>query len=387
MGDTTEEWKDQERQIINEFFKVKVPQTLGSKQNNQPKATRILSTDFGSKSTAECGCSETSCIDFAKIITKSDDIVLADNQGSNSFTLLCPSKSQVIQFRLKPFNTTVVDLAHQIYRNKVPRAVLHEGFPLPVYSSDIIPGRVHVLQPFPEDKFPLEREKATVIDLGWFVARATFFPRPKSPYSSTSWATTAKEKLEHLQANASLQALAPEVAKVVVRLQSGLHCLNELPAVLTHHDFAQVNIFVNDAGKVTGVIDFDEAGIEPFGMCIWGLYEGFFGSMERGKWSFYNQAADGYPGRTVREVLESAFWDSLWSNVSPDFRRQDCEAAVEIALGVGIINRYFVRGMIDDIDESQKIHRLSLEYVKGILPAVGSRRAFNQSLEAHVGQR
>ena len=38
---------------------------------------------------------------------------------------------------------------------------------------------------------------------------------------------------------------------------------------------------------------------------------GSFGGMERGKWSPYNQAANGYLGRTVREVLEIAFWDSL----------------------------------------------------------------------------
>lgn len=370
MADTTEEWKQQERRIIDEFFKIKVPETLGSRPVDKSRVS-LGSMSLDSKSAADYGCSETSCIHFAKEITKSDDIVLVDNQGSNSFTLLCPSESQVIQFRLKPFNTTTMDLAHQIYHNKVPRPILHKGFPLPVYSSDNIPGRVHILQPFPEDEFPLEREKATVIDLGCFVARATFFPQPKSSYISTSWVTTAKEMLDRLQRNVSLQKLAPEVATVVVRLQSGLHRLGDLPAVLTHHDFAQVNIFVDDVGTVTGVIDFDEAGIEPFGMCIWGLYEGFFGSMERGKWSFYKQAADGYPGRTVQEVLENAFWESLWSNVSPEFKRQVCEPAVKIALGIGIINRYFVHGMIDNIDETQKIHRLSLEYVKGILPSVG----------------
>ena len=58
------------------------------------------------------------------------------------------------------------------------------------------------------------------------------------------------------------------------------------------------------------------------------------------------------------------------SKFSPEFKRQDCEAAVEVALGIGIINRYFICGVIDKIDETQKIHRLSLEYVKGLLPAV-----------------
>lgn len=92
--------------------------------------------------------------------------------------------------------------------------------------------------------------------------------------------------------------------------------------------------------------------------------------MGGGKWSFRNQAADGYPGRTVREVLEAAFWDSLWSSVSPEMRREDFEAAVRVALIIGSINRYFIRGMMDQIDETNNVHRLSLEYAKGILPAI-----------------
>lgn len=349
---TAQEWEESERSIIQDFFENKVPKALGS------------------TTSAEYECTEASCIQFAKTITQSEDVVSVENQGYNSYTLLCPSKSQIIQFRLKPFDTTMIDLAHKIYGDQVPRSILHNDFPLPTYSSSILPGRVHILQPFPEDKFPLQREKTTVIELGHFIARSTFFPQPKSSYTSSSWTTTANEKLQRLQKNLSLRVLAPEVAEAVVHLQSELYRLNDLPAVLTHHDFAQVNIFVSDAGNVTGVLDFDEAGIEAFGMCIWGLYECFFGSMEGGKWYFYDQDADGYPGRTVRQVLEAAFWDSLWSNVSPEVKREDCEAAVNVALRIGIINRYIDCGMIEEIDEAQKVHRLSLEYVKGILPAV-----------------
>jgi hypothetical protein len=71
-------------------------------------------------------------------------------------------------------------------------------------------------------------------------------------------------------------------------------------------------------------------------------------------------------------VLETAFWESLWSNVSLELKEQraEMEAAVKVALSIGIINRYFIRGMIDKIDESIKVHRLSLEYARGILPAV-----------------
>ena len=52
MADITEEWKQQERRIINEFFKTKVPKALGSRQNNEPIATQNL---LGSKSTGLYG--------------------------------------------------------------------------------------------------------------------------------------------------------------------------------------------------------------------------------------------------------------------------------------------------------------------------------------------
>ena len=346
MAITTEEWQQQERDIIDEFFDVKVPKVFKG----------II-------------CTEESCVEFGKQFLQVDDLEPVRNQGCNSFTLVCHRKSKIVQFRLRPFDTTIADLAHRIYGSKVPRTDFHSGFPLPVYSSDIIPGKVHVLQPVAEE-FPIERQKMTVIDLGEFVAKATHFPQPKASYRADCWTIKAKETLG-LFHRSSAQA-APEIAKIAECLLEKVHLLDTLPAVLTHHDFSEVNILVNDSGEVTGVIDFDAAGIEAFGMCIWGVYECFLGSMNDGKWFFYDQPATCYPGKTVRDVLETTFWDSLWANVSQEVKekREELEVAVRVSLSIGVINRYFIRGMLDKIDESIKVHRLSLEYARGILPAV-----------------
>ena len=358
MGITEEEWQQSERAIIDKFFHVKVPEILDLKDGT------------------ESSCTEASCIEFGKRVFGADDLMPVDNQGSNSFTLVCHSKSQVIQFRLQPFDTAILDLAHQIYGNAVPRTIFQSGFRLPVYTSKIIPGKVHVLQPFPEAAFPLERQKKTVTDLGRFIARATFFPQPTTLYNTNSWTAKSRETLKQLQQNSSLQAQAPEITDIVSRLWGKVDLLDRLPAVLTHHDFSEVNILVDEAGNATGVIDFDVAGIEAFGMCIWGIYECFLGSMEEGTWSFHNQEADGYHGQTIRQVLEAAFWDSLWSSVSPELQHRDLEAAVKVALSIGIINRYFIRGMMDEIDMTNNTHRLSLEYAKGILPTIWDPASF-----------
>lgn len=351
MGLSPEEWQQQEREVIDEFFKTKVPQAIGDENSR--------------------GCNEIACFKFGQQAMQADDLEPVNNQGCNSFTLISHKLSKIIQFRLKPFDTAITDLAHQIYGTKVPKAQAHNGFPLPVYSTDLISGKVHVLQEFPK-AFPIERQKRTVMELGLFVALSTHVPQPKSSYRAESWTLKAKETLTRLQRNKSLDDKSPKIATIIARLLDQVHLLDCLPAVLTHHDFSEVNILVDEAGHVTGVVDFDVAGIEAFGMCIWGLYECFFGSMNNGKWSFHDVAAEGYPGRTVRQILETAFWESLWSNVSDELKQKRAvfEPAVRVALSIGVINRYFIRGMMDEIDESTNVHRLSLEYARGILSAI-----------------
>ncbi|OQD77797.1 hypothetical protein PENDEC_c002G06157 [Penicillium decumbens] len=292
-----------------------------------------------------------------KAILKTGNVTAVNNQGSNSFTLQTPS--MIIQFRLKPLKTDILALANEIYGDLVPKVNFHDGFPLPVYSSKVIPGQVHMFQPFSKE-FPLEREKTTVTELSLFIARAAFFEQPKANAKNDSWTNTAPEMLHRLVQNNTLKVYAPELFEVICRLQHQVHLLESLPRVLTHHDLSQVNILVSDAGKITGVIDFDEAGVEAFGMCIWGLYECFFGSMEAGKWSLYHEMP----------VLANAFWESLWANIPPSLKREEAEKAVKVSLSIGVLNRYFIEGMVDEIDLSKRVHRESLEYAKGILPRI-----------------
>lgn len=51
------------------------------------------------------------------------------------------------------------------------------------------------------------------------------------------------------------------------------------PFVLNHGDFNEVNLLINSkTGNVTGVIDWAEASVLPFGFSLYGL-ENIFGSM------------------------------------------------------------------------------------------------------------
>ncbi|KAI0100492.1 hypothetical protein GGR51DRAFT_564027 [Nemania sp. FL0031] len=219
---------------------------------------------------------------------------------------------------------------------------------------------------FPKGAFPLRRQLTTVTELAQFVAKSAFWPQPVSTYSPTSWTKTARSNLVRLTQNDSLRKIEPRFANKASSLLENFSLLDKLPPVLTHHDFAEVNIMVDLQGHVTGVIDFDDAQTEAFGMCIFGVYEGFFGVMRDQKWSFFDEPAGDGSGRSVRNVLDTAFWDTLWESVPPGMNRQEFEEAVMVAVDIGSVNRYFVRGLIENVNLESEDHRLSLEFARGI---------------------
>ncbi|KAF2153971.1 hypothetical protein K461DRAFT_311977 [Myriangium duriaei CBS 260.36] len=347
------EWLKGEREIIDKFFSTKVPGRLGP----GPGGTI---------------CTEADCIQLAQKILGTRDIQPVDNQGANSFTLSSKSKSQVVQFRLEPFKDDMLQLAARIYGSQISVAAVPShavGFPLPVYTSNVIPGKVHILQDFPDHGFPLARQQQTVADLAKFIALSSHFPQPRSACDVDGWTTTAPQVVDQLLGNKSLQLLAPALVPILTDLKTSIHLLDTLPLVLTHHDLSELNIFVDQDGHVTGVIDFETATIEAFGMAMWGIYECFLGGMEDGKFAFFNQVTAESGSGTVRESLEGTFWQTLWSSVSPELSSEN-ERAVRAALAIGVIRRYFIRGMLGNIDPSDRVHAVSLEYAKGILPAV-----------------
>ncbi|KAI9814159.1 MAG: hypothetical protein M1832_005970 [Thelocarpon impressellum] len=310
---------------------------------------------------------EKDCESFARSVLRADDIHPVENQGATSYTLICPSQSKIIQFRLQRLDEELLALARQIYGTVVPSVTFHSGLPIPVYVSPVIPGQIHIFQKFPPDAFPLERQLTTTTELARFVAKSAARPLPASSYSPTSWTKTAPTVLEKITLNQALEMHDPRFKVKALHLLDKIHLLDKLPPVLSHADFAEVNILVNAHGNVTGVIDFEDAQTEAFGMCIFGVYEGFFGEMRHQKWSFFDMPAGGRSGKSVRQVLEAAFWDTLWDALPPEMRRQDLEEAVMVAVDIGIVNRYFVRGLLEGVDLGSNDHRMSLEFARGLL--------------------
>lgn len=266
-------WEASEQETIKEFFDEKVPTTF--------KEGGVHDSAFAPKR-----CSASECIQYATTLMPGTPIALVDHQGCNSYTLICPERNQIIQFRASKLNIKAISEARQIYGNLVAETNYDDDFVLPVYTYNVLPGQLHVWQPVSRESFPLEREKRTVIDLANFIATASHFPHSKERFDSCSWTKSASSTVQRLENNSSLKQMAPEIYTLVTSLSTRLHLLDTLPAVLTHLDLGGQNLFVDkETGALTGVIDFDEARTEAFGINIFTLYENHFGSMEDGHWS------------------------------------------------------------------------------------------------------
>lgn len=106
--------------------------------------------------------------------------------------------------------------------------------------------------------------------------------------------------------------------------------LGKLYSDFSHAELSGINILVNSQQNVTEVIEFEDSKTEAFGMCIFGIYEDFLGVMKDQKWSFFHQDAGNGLGKSVRNILDTTFWETLWDALPPNMSRPKFEEAVMV---------------------------------------------------------
>ncbi|GAM86356.1 hypothetical protein ANO11243_043700 [Dothideomycetidae sp. 11243] len=215
----------------------------------------------------------------------------------------------------------------------------------------------------------------TVTDLAKFIARAATHPQPASTCAIDSWTRSAASYLDRLLVHPGLGKHAPELIEVVTDVKRDVYLLDTLPLVLNHVDLAPTNIFTNDDGTFTNVIDWDGARIEAFGMSLWSLYEYFIDA--RTSNSVYEQVLE--DGRTVRETLEQAFWRQLWESTSGALSLTDAPAIRASAM-VGAVFRYLDEDNLDEIEESGGD---SLARAKMFIPSIHAMKIVESQVEGH----
>lgn len=75
----------------------------------------------------------------------------------------------------------------------------------------------------------------------------------------------------------------------------------DFPLALTHSDLTELNILVDgDSGSITGVIDWTDAAVQPFGLTLYAL-EKFISSMGPHGWVYFDNAG------ALRDEFRRAF--------------------------------------------------------------------------------
>jgi hypothetical protein len=77
--------------------------------------------------------------------------------------------------------------------------------------------------------------------------------------------------------------------------------LRAIPFVLSHRDLNMMNLLTNpETGNITGIVDWAESRILPFGFALYGL-ENVLGRMDSEGWHYYERHRE----------LESLFWQTF----------------------------------------------------------------------------
>lgn len=159
-----------------------------------------------------------------------------------------------------------------------------------------------------------------------------------SRFFASSWANRLSEprrsdySLEDLQEKLGIleQQLPSRFTGVICKVYKELPILftPTYPLVLSHGDLCEMNVMVDpEIGGITGVIDWAEAKVLPFGMSLWG-FQNMLGVMNSTGWHYYENYSR----------LESLFWDVFYRTVGPVSHHD--KRAMKIAERAGLILRY-----------------------------------------------
>ncbi|PVH86895.1 hypothetical protein DL98DRAFT_287422 [Cadophora sp. DSE1049] len=145
---------------------------------------------------------------------------------------------------------------------------------------------------------------------------------------------------------------------------ANLSDIEALPRVLTHGDIVAANIIVDPpSGALSGLVDWAEAEILPFGVCLYGLEE-MLGEI----------TPTGFQYRPDAEDLRALFWAELKRNI-PAIGQSRVLDAVNLARDLGVLLWHgiaFDDGAIDRVVQDgrdvEEIHRLEAFLTRDACP-------------------
>ncbi|POR32003.1 Uncharacterized protein TPAR_07770 [Tolypocladium paradoxum] len=241
-------------------------------------------------------------------------------QGETSYTVAADAdqRPKVVQFRNSALNIEIIHQARQTYREFVPncecRGMLGDVY---VYEMDFVPGvafsraRRHLLARGLE-----QRLLRTVQDFARFFASAWInrVELKQPPDAARELFAHYSQILDQLS-----QGLPERFQPKLDEVRKGLPLLfrSDYPMVLNHDDLLEMNIHVdNVTGGITGIVDWADAKIAPFGTSLGGL-ETVLGVQTSSCWHFHPD----------HNLLRTHFWETFYEIIGylPDSDRRAIE--------------------------------------------------------------
>ncbi|KAF4498622.1 Mus38 [Fusarium agapanthi] len=244
------------------------------------------------------------------------------------------NKSKIFQFRTQDssFDTSMINLAKTVHPQFVAncwyRGTIGPTQPLHIYEMDYLPGTAYIMArnisiaQLPDS---ILRQCNTVKDLAKYFAQSWNCQQPLSPDDMAALVAEFCSKLD-LLAQSLPSRFLPNLNRVYEKLPPVFS--RALPFVLSHRDLCEMNILISpETGHITGIVDWAEARILPFGASLWG-FENTLGFMDSKGWHYYDN----------RDELEDLFWRTFWTE-APDASKADLEL-IQTARMAGLFCRY-----------------------------------------------
>lgn len=153
------------------------------------------------------------------------------------------------------------------------------------------------------------------------------------------------------------QSLPSRFSSVLAQIRTQLPLLYHpsYPLSLAHDDLSETNMLIDaQTGHLTGIIDWADAKVVPFGFALWGFFN-VTGYMASTGWHFYPNA----------ELLEQTFWEVLEEsagNISDDSR-----GLIRASCTIGVFLRYGFRWIDADTKIPVGNEDSSIRYLDALL--------------------
>ncbi|KAF3492324.1 uncharacterized protein GIQ15_01841 [Arthroderma uncinatum] len=243
-------------------------------------------------------------------------------QGQFSYTLLAGLEPTIVQFRspksqLDPKMTSLAKSVHSKLAAKTKSYGVMADDSLFVYVIERLPGVSYITV-----SFGIEKQMNTVVGLARFFAASWIKAQPRP---ETLLQSNYDRKLEQLS-----KSMPPYLTLAILTARTELDLLfgSDFRCALCHGDLNEMNLLVDEeTGDLTGVIDWAEASIQPFGLSLWGL-ETLLGFSDKDGWHYYGAS----------NSLEEAFWTTFHYEVGSI--SEDDKKLIDISRRVGVLLRY-----------------------------------------------